>query len=257
MVAQDQRAVAAPAANPCSRSRIMRPPARARRCTPSRDRRRPAARRNAAAAARGPRTPAGRSGSRPSASLIVAPNFAGSAVSMQTSGTRGSRRSSPTLIPSAVCGSTTIRCARMQPRIVAMRSACVLTPETKPEAATRSQCGAPASSKPPSRSMLRPQRAHDGGIAADDVEHVALEVRRLRDVHRRARRRVRLARAGAAGSARCGRTRRARRSRWSRGSAGGSAGPSARATCPARMLPKLPDGTAKSTGSPCAFVTAK
>ncbi len=30
--------------------------------------------------------------------------------------------------------------------------------------------------------------------------------------------------------------------------------PISRATCPARMLPKLPEGTAKSTGSPCAFV---
>ena len=73
-----------------------------------------------------------------------------------------------------------------------MRSAWVLTPDTNPDAATRAQCGAPASSKPPSRSMCAHSARSDRGIAADHVEHVALEVRSLRNVHRRARRRARL-----------------------------------------------------------------
>src|SRR5579862_3034806 len=49
--------------------------------------------------------PFGISGSRPSASRMVAANLAGSAVSRHTSGTPGSRCSSPTFTPSAVCGS--------------------------------------------------------------------------------------------------------------------------------------------------------
>ena len=73
-----------------------------------------------------------------------------------------------------------------------MRSACVLVPDTKPDASTIGQCGVSARSKPPSRSSWCHRSRTIAGIAADDVEDVALEVRRLRDVHRRARRRVRL-----------------------------------------------------------------
>ena len=111
-------------------------------------------------------------------------------------------------------------------RIVAMRSACVLRPETKPDACTRCQCGVAGEVEAAVARERLPQRAQRRGIAVDDVEDEALEVRRLRDVHRRARRRVRLGRARAAGSGRCGRTRRARRSRWWRASGAGSAAPS-------------------------------
>ena len=112
---------------------------------------------------------------------------------MQTSGTVESRCARPTSRPSAVCGSTIDACCvAYVSRIVAIRSSCVLAPETKPEAATCGQNGVPARSKPPSLCEPPPQIADDFGIAPDDVEHVALEVRCLRDVHRRARRRVRL-----------------------------------------------------------------
>ena len=49
--------------------------------------------------------PAGRAGSRPSASRMVSANLTGSAVSRQMSGTPARRCSSPTFTPSAVCGS--------------------------------------------------------------------------------------------------------------------------------------------------------
>ena len=131
-----------------------------------------------------------------------------------------------------------------------MRSACVLRPDTNPDAATRGQYGVADRSKPPSRSTCAPEVAHDGGVAVDEVVDVALEVRRLRDVHRRATTWRASRRSRAPGSGRCGRIRRARRSRWSRAPAAGSADPSASRRDRRRMLPKLPEGTAKSTGSP-------
>ncbi len=74
--------------------------------------------------------PRGRSGSWPSASRSVSANFAGAAVSRQTSVSPGRVCSRPTLIPSAVCGSTITPYCENTQRMVAMRSACVLRPET-------------------------------------------------------------------------------------------------------------------------------
>ena len=135
---------------------------------------------------------AGRAGSRPSASLIVALNLAGSAVSMHTSGTRGSRRSSPTLIPSAVCGSTTI----LMPGMHAADRRDAIGVRADPGNETGGGDAIPVRRARELESTLAldagPQAPQDGGIAADHVEHVPLEIGRLGDVHRRTRRRVRL-----------------------------------------------------------------
>ena len=162
---------------------------------------------------------------------------------------RGAR--GPTLIPSAVCGSTTIRCRECSRRIVAM------------PIGMRADTG----DEPGGDDALPVRRA--GKLeAAVALDACPAAIARWRDRGRP--RRTRSARSSTpwrcpstGSTSRASRSRRARavapgaeefverrRSRWSRGSGGGSAAPSARATCPARMLPKLPDGTAKSTGSP-------
>src|SRR2546429_8749506 len=46
--------------------------------------------------------------------------------------------------------------------------------------------------EPPVARNLQPELAHDGRIAADEIEDEALEIRSLRDVHRRTRCRNRL-----------------------------------------------------------------
>ena len=133
--------------------------------------------------------------------------------------------------------------------MVASRSACVLRPDTKPNSGKRSQIGRAAQVEAAAARPPPPQLAHQGGIAADQVEDETLEVRGLGDVHRRAGGVLAFPPCRAADRRRCGRTRRARRSRWWPGPAGAIGRPIMRAMWPAQMLPKLPDGTRTTTCS--------
>ena len=69
--------------------------------------------------------------------------LAGNAVSRQIIGTSRSMCSRATLMPSAVCGSTTMPWRSCTVRIVRMRSLCVLRPDTSPLALTSGQIGVP------------------------------------------------------------------------------------------------------------------
>src|SRR6266480_1547512 len=99
----------------------------------------------------------GRSGSRPSASRMVWENLTGSAVSRHKRGTPGWRCSRATFTPSAV-------------RAAAGDEFAVRARQVEFPPAVEAAVEVP----------------HARAVAADEVEHVALEVRRLRDVHRRA-----------------------------------------------------------------------
>ena len=138
----------------------------------------------------------GRSGSRPSASRIVEANLAGNAVSMQISGTSGSRSTRPTLERRRPCAGRRRRRSARRRRGSSRcgRRACC-GPDTMPDACTRCPVRGPV------RGRIR-RRARAFATAADSRSgsrptmsiDVALEVRRLADVHRRRRRRVRLRR---------------------------------------------------------------
>jgi hypothetical protein len=176
---------------------------------------------------------------------MVSSNFAGWAVSSTRVGTAGSRSSRATLRPSAVWVSITVAYFSSARRMVARRAAWLLLPEAKPYWPMAANSGVADRSKaPPASTLLHSSRTLP--FTADQVEHEALEVGGLGDVHRRAGGGV-----GLGGVARAidaaaeelvehvvlvgGEDQLGHRQ------------PIMRAMWPAQMLPKLPDGTTKET----------
>ena len=187
-------------------------------------------------------------GSRPRASRMVSANLAGSAVSRHISGTPGSRCSSPTLRPSAVCGSITHSIARRRGGSwrAGLRGCSIPTRIRSAPRARNPPCRRGRTRR---RREASPQLRHPRRIAPDQVEHVALEVGRLGNVHGRAE--VALTSLDARAPVAAGAEELVEHVVLVGGEDQAAIGrPILRAMWPAQMLPKLPEGTANETGSP-------
>ena len=132
---------------------------------------------------------AGRSGSRPSASTMVAANLIGSAVSSTIIGTPGCRCSRATFRPSAVWVSIIDAEALVGVadggQAVGVRA--LAADEAVAARAACANAGSPPGRTGPCAASSSPNSvAHPRAVAAQQVEHEALEVAGLGDVHRRA-----------------------------------------------------------------------